>query len=307
MIKYNLNTINDWNFGDDNITKVYYDNAVCYYKVFKSLVEPQYRTLATATTCVGYDKYTLEEYQVSFDEGETWTTTATSATTLIEANSEDCGYVPPFDEYEYIKSQSGNYHYTFNTGFYPTTAHTIEIKMELSDQSLDWGRILGWSDCTCDTGNNTAGQFRFCTVTSNCQIIVRCGSTNGIQYRPNIGTGLTLTVTLPLSAQSGTYASGGTTPLTLGYNYNSTFPNSIPYFVPMHIFGIGFSGDTKYAANCKIYYVKIWNGSTLVKHYVASSKDGSPCFYEKIDGDYILDTWTGSNHGTLTLGSKINT
>lgn len=33
MIKYNLNTINDWNFGDDNIIKVYRNNAVCYYKV----------------------------------------------------------------------------------------------------------------------------------------------------------------------------------------------------------------------------------------------------------------------------------
>lgn len=55
---------------------------------------PQYRTLSTATTCVGVDKYTLEEYQVSYDGGVTWQTTGTSATTLIEAYSEDCGYVP---------------------------------------------------------------------------------------------------------------------------------------------------------------------------------------------------------------------
>ena len=33
MIKYNLNNINDWNFGEDNIIKVYRNNAVCYYKV----------------------------------------------------------------------------------------------------------------------------------------------------------------------------------------------------------------------------------------------------------------------------------
>jgi hypothetical protein len=33
MIKYNSNTINDWNFGDDNIIKVYRNNAVCYYKI----------------------------------------------------------------------------------------------------------------------------------------------------------------------------------------------------------------------------------------------------------------------------------
>ena len=33
MIKYNNSNIIDWNFGDDNIIKVYRNNAVCYYKV----------------------------------------------------------------------------------------------------------------------------------------------------------------------------------------------------------------------------------------------------------------------------------
>lgn len=36
MIKYNSNTISDWNYGDDNIIKVYRHNAVCYYKVISS-------------------------------------------------------------------------------------------------------------------------------------------------------------------------------------------------------------------------------------------------------------------------------
>ena len=61
-------------------------------------IEPQYRTLTSGTTCVGYDKYTMAEYQVSYDSGVTWTTTATSATTLIEVDSEDCGYEPPTPE-----------------------------------------------------------------------------------------------------------------------------------------------------------------------------------------------------------------
>ena len=33
MIKYNSQNINDWNFGDDNIVKVYRNGAVVYYKV----------------------------------------------------------------------------------------------------------------------------------------------------------------------------------------------------------------------------------------------------------------------------------
>lgn len=34
MIKYNLNSINDWNYGDDNIKKVYHHNSVCYQKIY---------------------------------------------------------------------------------------------------------------------------------------------------------------------------------------------------------------------------------------------------------------------------------
>ena len=32
-IFFNNSSINDWNFGDDNIIKVYRNNAVCYYKI----------------------------------------------------------------------------------------------------------------------------------------------------------------------------------------------------------------------------------------------------------------------------------
>ena len=57
-------------------------------------IEPQYRTLTTATTCVGYDLHVLEEHQVSNDGGVTWTTTGTTTGSLIEAYSRDCGYTP---------------------------------------------------------------------------------------------------------------------------------------------------------------------------------------------------------------------
>ena len=80
-----------------------YDSADCP----SPTPTPQYRTLTTATTCINYDKYVLEEYQVSYDEGVTWTTTGTSATTLIEANSEDCGYVPPTPTFKWKATYTG--------------------------------------------------------------------------------------------------------------------------------------------------------------------------------------------------------
>ena len=33
MIKYNNSDINDWNFDNSNIIKVYHNGAVCYYKI----------------------------------------------------------------------------------------------------------------------------------------------------------------------------------------------------------------------------------------------------------------------------------
>ena len=36
MIKYNNSNINDWNYGSDNIVKVYRNNAVCYYQIISS-------------------------------------------------------------------------------------------------------------------------------------------------------------------------------------------------------------------------------------------------------------------------------
>ena len=56
---------------------------------------PQYRTTSGTPYCQGYDKYMDIYSQVSYDGGITWSTTATTPT-LIEANSQDCGYVPSY-------------------------------------------------------------------------------------------------------------------------------------------------------------------------------------------------------------------
>ena len=61
---------------------------------------PQYRTTSGSPYCTGYDKYVDVYSQVSYDNGRTWSTTATTST-LVEAQSEDCGYVPPQPIYEW--------------------------------------------------------------------------------------------------------------------------------------------------------------------------------------------------------------
>ena len=55
----------------------------------------QTRWVESGTTCIGYDKYTQYVKQVKYGTGDTWyTTSETSASTLIEHNSIDCGYIP---------------------------------------------------------------------------------------------------------------------------------------------------------------------------------------------------------------------
>ena len=54
---------------------------------------PLTRWVESGWTCIGYDKYVNNVQQISYDNGQTWQNTSnTSASTLIEANSSDCGY-----------------------------------------------------------------------------------------------------------------------------------------------------------------------------------------------------------------------
>ena len=57
-----------------------------------SCPDPQYRTITTGTTCNNANKYVLDEYQVSYDEGNSWYTISSSTGTLIAEDSYDCGY-----------------------------------------------------------------------------------------------------------------------------------------------------------------------------------------------------------------------
>ena len=68
-----------------------------------------YRWYASGYTCIGYDKWVQSIRQVSYDNGNTWSNvepTEYSATTLVEANSEYCGYVPPAFDGKWLATYS---------------------------------------------------------------------------------------------------------------------------------------------------------------------------------------------------------
>ena len=88
--------------------------------------EPQRRTV-TAYTCHNYDKYQYSETQISYDNWATYTVES-SGETLIETNSEFCGYVAP------------QYRWTVSTGYVcsGTNKMTREIEEVSNDSGVTW-------------------------------------------------------------------------------------------------------------------------------------------------------------------------
>ena len=78
------------------------DSPYCGY-----VPTPQYRWVDSGYTCINYDKWQQQIRQVSYDSGSTWENVVPneySATTLVEANSSYCGYMPPTPEYRWTAS-----------------------------------------------------------------------------------------------------------------------------------------------------------------------------------------------------------
>lgn len=72
MIYYNSNTINDWNFDDDNIIKVYKHGAVCYYKITSGdTPTPEYKVCYAVVDDIS--QYTDTEFEDVYDKAtEKW-------------------------------------------------------------------------------------------------------------------------------------------------------------------------------------------------------------------------------------------
>lgn len=90
----------------DVVTEVSYDRGETWsvesttptlFDIDSTFCGVLYRWIPSGETCVEYDKYVLAVKQKSYNNGLSWSDVVpltTSATTLIEEDSEDCGYTP---------------------------------------------------------------------------------------------------------------------------------------------------------------------------------------------------------------------
>ena len=102
-------------------------------------LEPQYRWVAIsdAFVCVGYDKHQQEKQQVSYDNGTTWEDVVPANTrtgSLIEHNSDDCGYVPE-TVYRWVTISDGYMCVGFDK-------YTTEKKQQSVDGGTTWTDVV---------------------------------------------------------------------------------------------------------------------------------------------------------------------
>lgn len=141
--------------------------------------EPIYRTTSSSTYCTEYDKYVDVYSQVSYDNGSTWQTTATTST-LVELNSPDCGYTPPttYTKLNYSLSGSGKQMTSFEIKeviHNKTKASGTGIKSGSislpSNAEIDWFSPTSYTFDGSDNISTTSGvqewRFNFLRVTTS--------------------------------------------------------------------------------------------------------------------------------------------
>ena len=156
-----------WSYYESRIHSI----SPCY--------EPIYRTTSSSTYCTGYDKYVDVYSQVSYNNGSTWQTTATTST-LLEHNSTDCGYTPPttYTKLNYSLSGSGKQMTSFEIKeviHNKTKASGTGIKSGSislpSNAEIDWFSPTSYTFDGSDNISTTSGvqewRFNFLRVTTS--------------------------------------------------------------------------------------------------------------------------------------------
>jgi hypothetical protein len=177
------------------------ENTIC---VDASTIES--RTISGTPYCNGYDKYVDTTNEQSFDSGETWQFVSSSST-LVEADSEYCGYEPPFN---------GKYMYTLDDS--STISAECDSSSAITKLDLYPKKIVAAKIGNCVTEINMR-VFENSELTS---IIIPDSVTKIWDYAFDYCTGLTSVTIGSGVTQLGDYVFNGCVRLP-----NITIPNSV--------------------------------------------------------------------------------
>ena len=265
MIKYNSNTINDWNFGDDNIIKVYRDGVVVYYKVITSGSTPEYKVCYAVVDDISqyseteyedvFDKATEKWYKLNnINEYEQYGVYASGRTSCSGGASRlPQGYT----EVEYIQNTGTSY---INTNYYPNQDTRILAEMQVVTFN-SYGRLLG-------AGNHNTANTISCDYVDSGNIfeISWGGYTGWTQY------------SVVSNYDKHTYDWNKNYFYIDGTLLDSKTYNTFTCSYKLGIFNVLESGNvpTSNAGRYfygKLYSFKIYDNGTLVRDFVPAMRD----------------------------------
>lgn len=230
-----------------------------------------------------YIKYYKEYYSYSDDNGCTWTkvtpTSSRTSSDIIERDSTDCGYTgSSYTELSYIE-RTDNYKGSVDLGLDVNV--NFKAVIQINATSINGSIFLGDRTTTSDQND-----FRFFAASNRPYFDI--GSSRAyITTTSSFITGVTYTVTL--ENYKLTVVGNGYNRSQTGTRQTSSVVNQFHWYLFKNI---TITGDC-----AKVYYIKIWNGNTLVGDFipVRRNSDNVITMYNKVTNTFcdVLGTLTG--------------
>ena len=250
------------------------------------------RTTSGTPYCEGYDKWVDVYTQVSSDGGNTWHTTETTPT-LVEHDSYYCGYVgyrwtrtnntlcinTGYTQIDYIERDSSHTARISDIG--TTLTDTMKFQLKVYPTNGGGSHFIG------NDGTNDKDDYRLFWAGSNEAGDAKIYYDYGDDGVPSVGeVGRRL---LTASTISSLYE------IEIGNYYVKDLTNN-SYILSGDTVSnanvdrtIGLFGGSDYG---RIYYLKVYEGSTLVKNFipVRRNSDNLVTLYDTISGTYLSAT-----------------
>lgn len=292
MIKYNNNTINDWNFGDDNIIKVYRNNAVCYYKITTSggtsgqtpcfavvddisqYSDTEFEDVFNKDDGKWYKRNNLNNYEQYGVYGSGRTITYYDGKLTID--EETSSRLPVgYTEVEYIQNTGTSYINT-NIQLCSATTNTFQVEAKVIANRIGSNTYQNIFCCMSEAGEPYQGfSYRF--------------------FQSSISP-----VFIPSNDGSFAQVSNedGTTSVTAsslnGLTYSHTYPLTI-------CCGLDSNRNPFRYTNTKVYSFKVTLNDEIVADYIPAKRDNDSKYGLY---DLITDTFYSSPNGNNFVGGS---
>ena len=235
-------------------------------------IEPIYRWVNSGTTCVGYDKYQRAIKQVSYDSGSTWQNVSPeeySATTLIEADSPDCGYIEPI--YRWVNLDPSTDYYCSGTTKYYKQQRQVSYDSgstweNVSPAEYQWGSSAQSesTDCGYIPPTPTSGGYLTFVATESGTFTFTPKNSNVIQYSLNSGSTWVTSNSVSVNNGDKVMWKGTMTSLDDGIGkFSSTSTFTAEGNIMSLLYGDNFEGKTDLESNNWVFYSMFYGCSRL--------------------------------------------